>query len=236
MSWIVYEVLIGHDPSYQGACKASKELKLHTRKVAWLDIGMSLIEKSKFIGGGIVKVLINLFISGIEEAWDLINHYLLPSIAVDKRNIKAAIQKMKKLKNRVPESLAGVFGIDFIGKAVRRVTMPMYLLLFILSVAIGYFARDVLPASAIKVDGNPVAFSWLPVIIALYIGKLFSNLFERTVTSVKVVYFTIFYTKITHPERIMDELQDELVDYLKLDNVDEVDNLEEQEMEEKSTP
>lgn len=236
MSWIVYEVLIGNDPSYKDARKAWKELKSHTRKLAWMDIGMALVEKGKWFGSGFVKVLINLFISGLEEVWDLINHYLLPSVAVDRLDIKPGIQKMKKLKEQVPESLVGVFGIDFIGSVVRYVTIPTYIILFIISVAIGYFGREVLPASTIEVGGDLIAFSWLPVIVALYIGKLFSNLFERIVTSVKVVYFTIFYTKITHPDRIMDELQDELMEYLKLDPVEEVDNLEEQNAREKEMP
>ncbi|MFW5967494.1 MAG: hypothetical protein ACOCV2_08260 [Persicimonas sp.] len=41
-------------------------------------------------------------------------------------------------------------------------------------------------------------------------------LLKRTVTAVKVVYFTIFYIKITHADRIAPELQEELADYLKM--------------------
>jgi hypothetical protein len=48
------------------------------------------------------------------------------------------------------------------------------------------------------------------------------------VTSVKVIYFTVFYTKITHPDSITEDLQEELNSYLKLEEVDEVKNLEEQ--------
>ncbi len=135
---------------------------------------------------------------------------------------------MKKLKDQVPESLVGVFGIDFIGSIVRRVTIPMYVILFIVSAAVGYFGTDYFPASEITLGDDLVPFTWVPLIFSFYVGKLFSNLFERTVTSIKVVYFTVFYTKITHPERIADEMQEELLDYLKLDQMDEVDNLGEQ--------
>ncbi|PAU94814.1 hypothetical protein CK503_04910 [Aliifodinibius salipaludis] len=231
LSWIVYETVIGNDPSYRGATMASKELKWHIRKIACIDILMIFVKKSKFVGGGIIKMLIRLFIAGLEEVWDLANHYLLPSVAVDKMDITPAVKEMKKLKDRVPESLVGIFGIDFLGRVVRHVTIPAYVILFVISAAIGYFASSAFPPSTITIGEDPVAFSWVPVIVALWIGKLFSNLFERTVTSVKVIYFTIFYTKITHPERIREDMQEELVDYLKLKQVDEVDNLDEQNVE-----
>lgn len=229
MSWTVYETIIGNDPSYKGATDASKELKSQTRRLAWIDIGMRFVQKGKFAGGGIVNVLINLFISGLQEVWDLVNHYLLPSVAVDKLDIKPGIEKMKKLKDQVPESLVGVFGIDFIGDVVRRITIPTYVMLFIISALLAYFGTDFFPTSEIDVGGEAVAITWVPIIIAIYIGKLFSNLFERTVTFIKVVYFTVFYTKITHPDRIAEDLQEELLNYLKLDQVDEVDNLDDQE-------
>jgi hypothetical protein len=176
-------------------------------------------------------MLIRVFIAGLEEVWDLANHYLLPSVAVDKLDITEAIKEMKKLKDRVPESLVGIFGIDFLGKVVRHVTIPAYIILFIISAALGYFGSDFFPSSTITIGGDNVVITFIPIIFALWIGKLFSNFFERTVTGIKVIYFTVFYTKITHPERIREDMQDELVNYLKLDPVEEVDNLEEQEVE-----
>lgn len=231
LSWTVYETIIGNDPSYKGAKKAGKEIKSQTRKLAWMDIGMGLVQKGKFAGGGIVNILINLFISGLEEVWDLVNHYLLPSVAVDKLDIKPGIKKMKKLKDQVPEALVGVFGIDFIGDVVRRVTFPIYFILFLISGLLGYFGTAYFPSFEFPVNQTTITITIVPLVAAIYLGKLFSNLFERTVTSVKVVYFTVFYTKITHPDRIMEELREELLNYLKLDEVDEVDTLETEEPE-----
>ena len=111
-SWIVYEVICGRDPSYKDGVKASKEVKSGIRKVAWLDILMIFVQKAKYVGGGFMMFLLRMFAKGIEEAWDLVNHYMLPSIAIDKLNIRDGISEMKKLKDRVPKTLAGVFGID----------------------------------------------------------------------------------------------------------------------------
>lgn len=58
MSWIVYETLIGKDPSYKGATQTSKALTWNIRKIAWIDILMRFVNKSTFFGGGIGKFII----------------------------------------------------------------------------------------------------------------------------------------------------------------------------------
>ncbi|MCG2588475.1 hypothetical protein [Rhodohalobacter sulfatireducens] len=234
MSWIVYEAITGHDPSYKESVSISKELKSQVRKMAWIDIGMAIANKSKSTGKqGLMSGIINLIISGLGEVWDLINHYLLPSVAIDKLDIKPAVEKMKNLKDQVPETLVGVFGIDFLGKVVRRVVGPVYFILILLSLGAGVLFGDAMPSQEFNFNNpdfplNGIVFSWIPLVAAIFIGKLFSTFFERMVTSVKVIYFTVFYTKITHPDSIAEDLQEELTDYLKLDQVDEVKNLDQQ--------
>lgn len=235
MSWIVYKTITGYDPSYKESVAISKELKSQVRKMAWVDIGMAIASKSKSSGKkGILSSIINLIISGLGEVWDLINHYLLPSVAIDKLDIKPAIEKMKKLKDQVPETLVGVFGIDFLGKVVKKVVGPVYFILILLSLGAGVLFGDAMPSQEFNFNNpdfplNGIVFSWIPLVGAVFIGKLFSTFFERMVTSVKVIYFTVFYTKITHPDSIAEDLQEELTDYLKLDQVEEVKNLDQQE-------
>ncbi|MGM0588051.1 MAG: hypothetical protein ACQETE_06545 [Bacteroidota bacterium] len=226
MSWTVYETVIGNDPSYKGSVQHWKQLKSQTRKLAWLDIVMASMRKFKN-QTGFIGAIINMIVSGLQEVWDLANHYLLPSVAIDQLDITPGIKKMKKLKDEVPETLMGVFGLDILGSIVKRTVIPVYIVLIIVSGLIGYFGTDYFPTTTLFDEGN-IPFTWVPLVFSIYVGKLFSNLFERTVTGIKVIYFTIFYTKITHPDRIAPELQDELLGYLKLDGVDEVDNLDEQ--------
>ncbi|MDZ7720143.1 MAG: hypothetical protein U5K72_15115 [Balneolaceae bacterium] len=237
MSWIVYKAITGHDPSYKQSVAISKELKSQVRKMAWIDIGMAIASKSKSSGKqGLLSGIINLIISGLGEVWDLVNHYLLPSVAIDKLDIKPAVEKMKKLKDQVPETLVGVFGIDFLGKIVGRVVGPVYFILILLSLGAGILFGNAMPSQEFNFNNpdfplNGIVFSWIPLVGAIYIGKLFSSFFERMVTSVKVIYFTVFYTKITYPESIAEDLQEDLTDYLKLDHVEEVQNLDQQDSE-----
>ena len=233
MSWIVNETIIGNDPGYKESVTVSKSLKSQIRKIAWMDIGMAVAKKSRSNGKGFMAGLINLIISGLGEVWDLINHYLIPSVAIDELDIKPAVEKMKKLKDQVPETLVGVFGIDFLGKVIKKVIGPVYFILILLALGGGVLLSGVLPSQEFNVN-NPdfpiqsLEFSWIPLVAAIFIGKLFSGFFERLVTSVKVIYFTIFYTKITHPESIAEDLREELTNYLKLDQVEEVKNLDQQ--------
>jgi hypothetical protein len=236
MSWIVNEAITGNDPGYKESISVSKYLKSQVRKIAWMDIGMAVARKSKSDGKGFMAGLINLVISGLGEVWDLINHYLIPSVAVDRLDIKPSIEKMKKLKDQVPETLIGVFGIDFLGKVIKKVVGPVYFILILLALGGGVLFSGYLPSQEFNFN-NPdfpvqaLQFSWIPLVAAIFIGKLFSGFFERLVTSVKVIYFTIFYTKITHPDSIVEDLQEELTNYLKLDQVEEVKNLDRQDNE-----
>ena len=234
MSWIIYESITGNEPTYKQSVDVTKQLKSQIRKIAWIDIGMAVANNKAKSGKGFLSTVIKYFLKGMNEVWDLVNHYLIPSVAIDKLDIKPAIEEMKTLKDRVPETLLGVFGIDFLGKVVIKVVAPVYTILILVSIAAGVYFHEYMPSYELSLGDSSdlpidsIMFSWIPLIGAVYIGKLFSSYFERIVTTVKVIYFTIFYTKITHSEEIADDLQEELNDYLRLDKVDKVDNLDEQ--------
>jgi hypothetical protein len=136
---------------------------------------------------------------------------------------------MYKLRDNVPETLAGVFGIDIAARAVGAIMGPVYLLLVVGSGALGLWIGNDLPAfhvgemagllgqAGIDVDAESLYFAWLPTLIALWIGKLGSVVLERTTTTVKVIYFTIFYMRITHADSIIDEIRGELDRYLRME-------------------
>ena len=116
---------------------------------------------------------------------------------------------------------------------IKKVIGAVYFILILLALGGGVLFSGFLPSQEFNFN-NPdfpiqtLQFSWVPLVAAIFIGKLFSGFFERLVTSVKVIYFTVFYTKITHPDSIAEDLREELVNYLKLDQVEEVKNLDQQ--------
>ena len=63
-------------------------------------------------------------------------------------------------------------------------------------------------------------FLWLPLLIAIWLGKLGSVVLDRLTNSVKVIYFSIFYMRITHAEDIIPEIRGELDSYLRMEAED----------------
>jgi len=223
-SWLVYETISGRDRSYADAKAEAKRRKSGVWKLAGLDLLMAyLVSQRDNESKGIFSWLVNLFLAGLEEVWDLVNHYMLPAIAIDGLTLTDGVTKMKDLRNQVPETLTGVFGIDFIGRVVGQVTGALYFVLVLVAVGGSYFGAGVLPEAFTftfannPIGGGPLVLNVLPLIAGLYVGKVAGVIFERTVTSVKVIYFTIFYTQITHPDRIADDLRPQLVQYLRME-------------------
>jgi hypothetical protein len=148
---------------------------------------------------------------------------MLPAVAIDRLSLTEGVKKMKDLRNQVPETLTGVFGIDFTGRIVGQVTGGLYFVLILGAGGAMYLDGEAFPeAFRFTIQENPLGsgplvLNVLPLIVGLYVGKLFGVVFERTVTSVRVIYFTIFYTQITHRDRIAEGLQPQLVRYLRME-------------------
>ena len=222
-SWLVYETICGRDRSYADAKQAAKERKSGVRKLAGLDMLMAYLMSKRGEGEGWGQKLINLFLAGLSEVWDLVNHYMLPAIAIDELTLTDGVKKMKELRNQVPETLVGVFGIDFIGSIVGQVTGLMYFLFFLVAGGGMYLGGEVLPEAFTftfeenPIGSGPLVLNVLPLILCIYVAKMVGVMFERVVTSIKVIYFTIFYTQITHSDRIVDDLQPQLESYLRME-------------------
>lgn len=193
-------------------------------RLALLDIAMAYAKyaRNRKSGG-----LINLILSGFLEVWDLVSHYVLPAIAIDGLSIRESIGRIKELRDRVPATLAGVFGIDLFGRVAAALAAPIYGVMVPLAIFLSWYLASVLPSGAFPVGGGELpdflltdgalVISVVPLFVAAFLGKAGSIIVARGVTWVKVNYFTLFYLQITHPDRIRDDLQDELVQYLRME-------------------
>lgn len=227
-SWLVSEALKGERRSAEEASARVKALAWTARKIALIDMLvawlMSMARRS-----GKAGALVRLVMRGLEEVWDLVNNYLLPSAAVDGHGIRDSVSRMGTLKDNVPETLAGVFGIDIAARAVGSIMAPLYFVLFVGALALGLWVGDAVPAfyagdarelfDEVEAGFLPeqMHFSWLPLLIALWLGKLGGVVLDRLTNSVKVIYFSIFYMRITHAEDIVPEIRGELDAYLRME-------------------
>jgi hypothetical protein len=230
-AWLVSEALQGEKRSASEAGARVKQLAWTARKIALIDMLvawlMSMSNRSGKLG-----FLVRLVMRGLEEVWDLVNNYLLPSAAVDGYGIRDGVSRMVTLRDNVPETLAGVFGIDIAARAVGSIMAPVYFVLFAGALALGLWVGDAVPAfhagDARELLDNVEAgflpeemhFSWLPLLIAIWLGKLGGVVLDRLTNSVKVIYFSIFYMRITHAEAIVPEIRGELDAYLRMEDDD----------------
>lgn len=230
-SWLVSETLQGRQGGASDAGTRIAQLKPIARRIAWMDIlvawAINMAQRSAKAGA-----LVRMFMKGIEEVWDLLNHYLLPSAVVDGLDVGEGVSRMKTLQDNVPETLAGVFGIDIASRAVGAIMGPVYFVLILLALGLGLWVGESLPAfyagdirsmlNGVDAEWLPATlhFSWLPLFLAIWMGKMGSVVLERMTTSVKVIYFSIFYMRITHREDIIPEIRGDLDGYLKMEDPD----------------
>jgi len=211
-SWIVYNTLTGKDISYKDAHRHTSSEKSNLRFIAFVNM---LVKYARSQGGnkkGIIGVLASLFLAALAEVWDLLSHYMLPAVVIERKKLKELLPQLKHLKNNVPATLAGVFGIDFAGNVIGGLLFPIYLFLLAISVGIGYLIS--LTTTATAITFGTFSFSWVPVFITLYIIFIVGGIFRKIVESIKVIYFTIFYASITRPNEITKDVRKEVTNYL----------------------
>ncbi|HLC86895.1 MAG TPA: hypothetical protein VJH65_01300 [Candidatus Nanoarchaeia archaeon] len=211
-SWIVYNTITGKDISYSDAHLHTKTQKSKLRLIAFISLLMFLAKSRKREKNGIRAVIINLFLRFLEEVWDLLENYMVPSIVIEQKSIKETVPKLKSLKENIPATLVGVFGIDFAGKILTLLISWIYLLAFLISLGIGYLVALITDATVITMGG--FSFSWVPVILMLYIVVLIGGIYKKVIESIKIIYFTIFYTSINRPKEIVSSMRGELTNYL----------------------
>ncbi len=233
-AWLVGETVAGRNRTLDEAATETKAIAGQIRKIALLDMFVSWlmsITSRKRSKGGFASFLLSLLMRGIAEVWDLVNHYLLPAVTLDRLSIRDGVAKIKELKDHVPKTLVGVFGIDFIGRIVGILVAPIYALIALLAFAMSVWLAGILPSvefvsasdagdvpSWMLTDGA-LELTLIPLVGLLFVAKLGSIVLDRAVTTVKVSYFTIFYTQIERPEHIAEELRGELLAYLKMEEL-----------------
>jgi ABC-type multidrug transport system fused ATPase/permease subunit len=219
LCWIVYNTLCGKDISYRDAVKHNRQQKGKLKMLALGEFAEKYASTFKKDSG----FLINLFLGFLSEVWDLLSHFMLPSVVIEQKKLKEIAPDLKSLKKNVPATLTGVFGLDFAGDTVKGFLYGFALMLTLLSLVAGWLLAFVTSAGVVSFgSGAGFAFSWIPVYITIFIIAIVLGLIGKLVESIKVIYFTVFYTSIKQPERIAPKMRKDLTHYLKLQEEEEI--------------
>jgi|GEM_PF-620210 len=243
-SWLVAEAVRGRDAVPGDGRRRVSGVRRQARQLAWIMLAFGFVasqagasdddDDDEGGGGGILAgIIIGVLLAGLSEVLDLAEHFLVPAVAIDGVGLREGTEKLKDLRQQVPETLVGVFGIDIAGGAVRTLALPLYLVLILGAVALGFMVGDAIPAfyagdlhtllgahiqTPAWMGDGPLPWSWLPLLIAIWLGKMISVVLDRLVDAVKVSYFTLFYLRIAHPGDITPDLRGELDGYLRLED------------------
>ena len=212
LCWVVYNTLCGKDISYRDAVGHTKSQKGRLKALGLGELVLDYSRTFKKDSG----LLINLFLGFLTEVWDLLSHFMLPSVVIEEKKLKEIAPDLKSLRENVPATLAGVFGLDFAGDAVKQLLAGLSFLLVLLSLAAGWLLSFVTDAGAISLFSGALSISWIPTYITLFLVTLVFGIAGKLVESIKVIYFTVFYTSIKQPQNITEELREDLTHYLTL--------------------
>lgn len=205
-SWIVYNTFKGNNISHKDGIARARQNKTDIFILGLLEIMFNALAKKLKQGSGnsgglwaILNILLKMTGALVEEAWDLVGHFLLPGSIIPEKTVGEALSDIKNLKNNVPASLVGALGIDFVGDAIRGYITFVFLLIFFAGFGVYYFTSS----AALMIIGIALA------ILFNFIAKIFVDM-------VKTVYFTIFYVVLTVPEEIPEGIREEVTNYLEL--------------------
>jgi hypothetical protein len=213
-SWMSYLTITGRPITYP---EARRHVKQHTRGlllIGFVDMIVAKMTRTGSERSGIIGMISGLFLSALGEVWDLLNHYMIPAVVVEGKPLMQSLPEIKSIRESVPATLVGVFGIDFAGDTLRGLLFLPYLLILAIGTGLGYLLGPVFPSTSWTLGGHAV--SWVPVLATLYLNIAIGGVLKACVESVKAIYFTIFYTTIMHEDQIPDAYREPLMGYLRM--------------------
>jgi hypothetical protein len=213
MSRITYQASIGQPVAYGDASRHNRGRASGLMFVGLVDMLVAHATRQGDRDSGVIGIIKSLLMSALAEVWDLLNHYMIPAIVIEEKPLKQCIPEIKALRNNVPATLVGVFGIDVAGDIGKGFLFLPSLALVGIGIGIGYLIGPAFPSLSWEIAGH--AISWLPPLVSLYLSVALGGVLQAGVESLKAIYFTIFYTTIMHPDRIPEAHREQLTNYLQ---------------------
>jgi hypothetical protein len=213
ISWLAYASITNKSPTIT-------EANTHIAKIGWSLRILAVIEyvianrgNDSNENGGVWEFVKKIFIGLIVTVIDVAENYLLPTMVIEQKSIKDAIPDLLEMKENIPATLAGAFGFDLIGDAISSFSSIIYLGIILAGAALTFFLGKVVPVSM-----QTTIASWhlflLPFIFSVFACSFIGSFIKISATSLKAIYFSIFYTSINRPHEIDEKYQDQITNYL----------------------
>lgn len=183
------------------------------RLIAIMNFLLTVSRPSRQGRKGFLSFIYMLLFSMLEGIWDLAEHYLLPAVVIDQLSLSEATKKIKALKDHLPETLVGVFGIGFSGIILAALGRSIYFVFLVVGIALGYFFPDYFPLHNLSKHGH-IILNYFPIYIFLSIAILINSVIVPVYDFIKNIYFTIFFILVDRPETLSPETKENLTDFV----------------------
>jgi hypothetical protein len=175
---------------------------------------------------GIWPMIKKMIIGMIETVLDVAENYLLPTVVVEQVSIADAVPKLVDMKNNIPAVLAGSFGFDLIGDAISAFSFIIYLVIAGIGFGIAYLLGPHVPLTLQFTFGQHQWFL-MPALLSIFLCSFIGSFIKISATSLKAIYFTIFYVSINRANEIDEAYRESVTNYLNFKDSSVIDNIKE---------
>jgi hypothetical protein len=213
ISWLAYASITNKPATMAEANTRIANIAWSLRILAIIEYVIANRGNESNENGGVWELVKKIFIGLIVTVIDVAENYLLPTMVIEQKSIKDAIPDLIEMKENIPASLAGAFGFDLIGDAISSFSSIIYLGIILAGAALTFFLGKIVPVSL-----QTTIASWhlflLPFIFSVFTCSFIGSFIKISATSLKAIYFSIFYTSINRPHEIVEKYQDQITNYL----------------------
>jgi hypothetical protein len=217
LSWLSYACITKKNTSRSEAESKISEIAWSLRFLAFIEFMIANRNQPDRANQGMGEYIKQMIIGLVITVIDVAENYLLPTMVIEQVSVKDAVPKLTEMKSNIPATLAGAFGFDLIGDAISSFSILIYLGVFVGGLGISFLLGSIVPVSlrAVIAGHN---FFLAPAILSLFICSFISSFIKISATSLKAIYFSIFYTSINKPLEIDETYRDSVTNYLKFNN------------------
>jgi len=222
-TWFAYAKITQHaDPITEAGRMVAKQ-KWTLRLFAVVELFLSNADSQQSNQqGGLMRFLVATALAALDGIYKIAESYLLPAVVIERLSLENAAQKLRQLKDHIPSTLAGSFGLDIFGGVVSSVVSLLYLALLALGASLAWFLPQwglVSQNYTITLHGTaPAADVYIfvfPVLCALVLASTIRRAIKIVVTSLQATYFAIFYTRLNFPDAIAPDMRGDVEGYLQ---------------------
>ncbi len=226
--WLVYSKITHQYSTLEDSKEIIRQQKWPLRLFALFEIKLALSSKESEEKSGVIARFFSTALFSLEGMYKIAEDFLLPAIIIERLPLTQAVGKLKQLTQNVPATLAGVFGLDIFSGIIYSIINFIYGSIIISGVIFFWFLPQVLngkPITLFPIIQSPenIKLMYFSLFVGVIILSLIRESLKVFITTIKAIYFSLFYTSINREHEITPEMKEEVTLYLtSINNISKI--------------